>query len=566
MGSTTLMAVVLALILGPGISSADPPVQVSILERDGTLHPAPGYRPALVGPEYTSNPSTYGPDDTFVQDEVILRFRSGVTTEQQNALMASYGMRFGRAIYGDRAIVAKVPVGTARGIAQALRGHPLLEMVGLNFILRLQYDPNDPLYPQQQHLDRDHINAPVGWDYGQGLGAISLVAIVDSGMDAGGSDNVIHPDFVGKFREENWQTFISATDDRFSDPLGHGTHVGGLAATGTDNGVGTAGTGFSAWPMSLKVSGRLSAFSEVASAVNWASDHGASSINMSLGCKKDSECPSNDPGILLLKEAVDRAYARGITVVAAAGNYGHTHPVYPVSFRQLSSDPWPYNEKLVIATAATISNTRTVYSSYGTWIDVAAPGTEDGNIGLLSTYPTERPAGPYNRLQGTSVAAPQVAGLAVLLTSLGYSNTEVYTHIMSGTTDLLTPGYDIETGWGRINMGGSMSRAARPRCEPGICQPGMAVVPNEGRVGMQWFNFQGSGFSPSPSIQVERYAEICYAPPGGEYQCVRRLTDKYGVAGLSIQIASDVTGMWSVYMRDVFTGATTPVKTFTVLP
>ena len=399
-----------------------------------------------------TNPPTYDPNDTFVQDEVILRFRPEVSIEQQNALMTAYDMRFGRRIYGDRAFVAKVAVGTARTIANALRGNSLLEIAGLNFLMRPQYEPDGTLNPPAAATPRCH---PHERSTGVGLrawpGAVSLVAIVDSGMDAGGSDNMIHPDFVAKFRQENWQTFINDfPNDRFTHPNGHGTHVGGLAVTSTNNSVGTAGTGFDAWPMSLKVSGRLSAFSEVAAAVNWASDHGASVINVSLGCKKDSECPTDDPGILLLKKAIDTAYARGITVVAAAGNYGHTAPIYPAAFGQLPTDPWPYNEKLVIAVAATISNTRTVYSSYGTWIDVSAPGSEDSppNTGLLSTYPTESLYGPYYRLQGTSMAAPQVAGLGALITSLGYSSTEVYTHIMSGTTDLLTPGYDIETGWG----------------------------------------------------------------------------------------------------------------------
>ncbi len=131
---------------------------------------------------------------------------------------------------------------------------------------------------------------------------------------------------------------------------------------------------------------------------------------------------------------------------------------------------------------------------------------------------------------------------------------------MSGTTDLLTPGYDPETGWGRINMGQSMALAGNPR-PPNGSNPGMAVVPHEGKAGVQWFNFQGSGFPRSGTVN------ICYAPPGGSYTCVERNADYYGVVGLALQVNSDVTGTWTVYMCNATLGGNcTLTRTFNVLP
>src|SRR5207249_3662240 len=113
-----------------GNSHADPAPSVSILEPNGTLYPAQGYRPAEVGPEYRANPSIYNGGNSYAQDEVIIRFRPGVPVDQQNALMAAHSMRFGRPIYGDTAFVAKIPRGTAMALRNALRGHSLLETVG----------------------------------------------------------------------------------------------------------------------------------------------------------------------------------------------------------------------------------------------------------------------------------------------------------------------------------------------------------------------------------------------------------------------------------------------------
>src|SRR5437879_4555501 len=112
-------------------ANPNPPTNVSLWLNDeqGTFIPGPDYRSDQLGPEYYANrPTITNPNDEYVSDEVILRFRPDVPVDQQNALMAANGMHMGRPIYKERAFVAKVAPGRALTVANALRGNPLLEI------------------------------------------------------------------------------------------------------------------------------------------------------------------------------------------------------------------------------------------------------------------------------------------------------------------------------------------------------------------------------------------------------------------------------------------------------
>jgi hypothetical protein len=123
--ATLLLSV--AIVPAPPNSHATPieEAEFSIIEYDGTFTFAPGYRPAQVPPEFTSNPPYILPGDSYARDEVILRFRPEVTPEQRSALMALHGMRHGRPIWGERAFLAKVAVGSAMTVTRTLRSNPL---------------------------------------------------------------------------------------------------------------------------------------------------------------------------------------------------------------------------------------------------------------------------------------------------------------------------------------------------------------------------------------------------------------------------------------------------------
>jgi thermitase len=118
-------------------------------------------------------------------------------------------------------------------------------------------------------------------------------------------------------------------------------------------------------------------------------------------------------------------------VVAAAGNRGRDVKDYPAAYAN------------AMAVSATNSGDRLAsYSSYGGWVDVAAPGTS-----ILST----KLGGGYKTMSGTSMAAPHVAGLAGLLAAQGRTASEIRSRIENTARDLGPDGKDRYYGHGRIN-------------------------------------------------------------------------------------------------------------------
>jgi subtilisin family serine protease len=219
--------------------------------------------------------------------------------------------------------------------------------------------------------------------------------------ETGGGKETNGADDDGDGYVDDWRgwDFVNGDNDP-QDDYGHGTHVSGIAAAASDNGIGIAGMAWGARIMPLKIldSGGNGSDSDVAAAMVWATDHGAQIINLSLG---------GDAPAAVMEAAVNYAYGHGVTVVAAAGNTGKPGVVYPAAYPN------------AIAVAATNSNdNHASFSSYGAEVDLAAPG-----VGIYSTYWTRTGGSTYTSLSGTSMAAPHVAGVAALLASLPQFNT-----------------------------------------------------------------------------------------------------------------------------------------------
>ena len=268
----------------------------------------------------------------------------------------------------------------------------------------------------------------------------AVIAVIDTGIDAG------HPDLGAKLVPGH--DFLDGDDDPV-DTYGHGTHVSGIAAAAVNNFTGTAGV---AWPgaikvMPLKVCGPSGCpLSAIVGAIYFAKNNGADVINMSLGGRF---------GSISELEAIDAAWAAGLVIVASSGNGGGGKVSYPAAFSN------------VIAVGATDwHDQRTSYSNSGGALDVVAPGGEmsvyhdpGGIYSTMPTYPvylttTYSYSGDYDQLQGTSMSAPQVAGLAALLFAQDptRNNVQVRAIIESTTDDLDKPGWDRNTGFGRINI------------------------------------------------------------------------------------------------------------------
>lgn len=272
----------------------------------------------------------------------------------------------------------RVPAGAADRVLSALRAQGY--EARRDSVVSIAKTPNDPGYPGQWAHPR--VRAEGAWSRTQGA-ATTVVAVLDTGLLEA------HEDLQGAV-VPGWN-FVHDDDDTTDDHLAgtHGTAVAGVVAARTDNDTGVAGTCWRCTVMPLKVldSEGNGYSSDIAAAIVYATDHGADVINMSLGGPvRETE----------LEKAVSYASARGVVMVAAAGNSGVDEKTYPAAFDG------------VIAVGASDENDgRYAFSNHGTWVSVAAPGCTVTTVSLA-----------YGSFCGTSAAAPVVAGLAGLIRSV----------------------------------------------------------------------------------------------------------------------------------------------------
>jgi thermitase len=370
-----------------------------------------------------SPPDNQTPASGFSSEQILVKFKPDVTLPEAAEIHRQLGGQVKGTIADIGVQVVTVPKGQAKEKAKGYSAHSEVAYAEPDFVAQVVGSPDDPWFGIQWGMVK--IQAPQAWDVTIGSASIDI-AILDTGVD------LDHPDLANKIIG-NIDFSGSATAD---DVYGHGTHVAGIAAAVTNNGIGVAGLGYSATIMNVKVLGDTGsgAYSWIASGIIWAADNGAEVISMSLGGSAASST---------LEDAVNYAWSKGVIVVAAAGNSGNTLPSYPAYYANC------------IAVAATDANdAKASWSNYGDWVDVAAPGT--------SIYSTFKDNG-YGYLSGTSMATPHVAGLAALVfttvsdaNSDGRLNDEVRSRIEATCDDIGVSGI----GYGRINAAGAVGDVA----------------------------------------------------------------------------------------------------------
>ena len=289
----------------------------------------------------------------------------------------------------------------------------------------------------------ERIGAPQVWLGVAGqpgnLGTGVAVAILDTGID------YTHPDLA-----DNYVSGYDFVNDDY-DPLddnGHGTHVAGTIAARDDGpnsgganttGISVVGVGPEIALYAVKILSREGSgnTSDAVAALDIAARYGMQVVNMSFGSPFSSKT---------MKSACGRAYAAGIVLVAAAGN---------------EAAPWldaPARYPSVISVGATNSlDQRASFSNTSRNLELCAPG-----VAVLSTMPTytvrlnQWPYGyqmHYDYLDGTSMAAPHVAGTAALVIAAhpDWSNSQVRSQLRSTATDLGASGRDSYFGYGLVN-------------------------------------------------------------------------------------------------------------------
>lgn len=277
-------------------------------------------------------------------------------------------------------------------ILQQLRNSPIskfTEFIEPNYIYKALEVPNDPDYSKQWNFRS--INVEKAWDENHGEGI--TVAVIDTGVSR-----------VPDLRDTEFVSGYDFVNDRIdaSDDNGHGTHVAGTIAQSTNNNYGVAGIAYKAQIMPLKVlsAGGGGTVTDIAEAIRFATDKGASIINLSLGGGGEST---------VLKQAIDYAYDKGVTIVAAAGNENNNAASYPGRY-----------PKVISVAAIDATGNKAPYSNFGAGVDISAPGgSEQGEGGkiLQETLDPSTRKPVLVGFQGTSMAAPHVAGTVALIQS-----------------------------------------------------------------------------------------------------------------------------------------------------
>ena len=450
----------------------------------------------------------------YIPGEVVIRFKPGMGPDwQQRALdvVRSRPRVTDLEWRGDTAILRDLNQPNSIFLAQQLASQPEVQYAEPHFIRRLptrryqpaildsgdrsiQRTPNDPHFGLLQ-WNFSLIDMPRAWDINPGASQDIIIGVVDSGITTVNQSftfplytgtsiqNVsipfaVNPDLpVSRLvSQRDLAFFISGTP--VLDMDGHGTHVASTIAEETNNSLRAAGIAYNARIMPIKACvgywelmimdaaanrpgfnfdpNESSCFTtDVANGIRYAADNGAKVINVSLG---------GPGGSSVEQAAIAYAVSRGAFVAIAAGNdFEDGNPtVYPASYAAT------INGAMSVA-AIGKSQRRAYYSSTGNWVEIAAPGGDvregsgqdagliwqstllpsDQDPDLLSIPRFDNYATVPN--QGTSMAAPHVAGLAALLVSQGVTRPEAIEALIRATAkDLGTPGKDNDFGYGLI--------------------------------------------------------------------------------------------------------------------
>lgn len=339
------------------------------------------------------------PGRGYVAGEVMVQFKEGTSARARAATVAARGHAIAATLSLPSWAQVKVPSGQSVETAVAsYRNDPRVAQAQPNFLYRASAAPNDPGYAQQWGLRNagqtitsgltqppgsplsyttdnpgtpaDDLNVERAWDHiTDCTGAV--VAVVDSGVNYNHEDLAPNMWNGGPSFPNHGYNYVDGNDDPM-DLNGHGTHVAGAIGAVGNNGMGVVGVCWKAQIMAVRVldSTGTGSTAQIIQGINFAIEHGAKVINMSLGGGGSFDQAYSD--------AITAAQAADVLVVVAAGNDGVDNdggsaPTYPCNFTQ---------PNVLCVAALDQSYQLASFSNWGaTSVDVGAPGTN-----ILSTW------------------------------------------------------------------------------------------------------------------------------------------------------------------------------------
>ena len=359
--------------------------------------------------------SILGPVAAAPSEDRMVKVLIGFKDKPDVALVEAYGGKVNDQFTIIPAVAAEVPIRALYGLSH----NPKIDIIEPDAIAHSM--------GQVTPWGIDRVQAPLV--HANGItGAGINVTIIDSGI------NYSHPDLAANYA--GGYDFVNGDSDPMDD-AGHGTHVAGtVAAINNDFGVIGVSPQVNIYALKVLNAGGSGSYSDIISAIDWASTNNMDVASMSLGGGFNS---------IWLRKACDNAYKNGVLLVAAAGNDAGV-----VSY------PAAYNS--VIAVSATDQNNNIAwFSNFGKQVELAAPG-----VGINSTIMDGGYSG--NTWSGTSMATPHVTGAAALVlttsvTDAGYDANnngqwdpnEVRQRLRDTATDLGATGKDLYFGYGLVN-------------------------------------------------------------------------------------------------------------------
>jgi serine protease AprX len=397
--------------------------------------------------------------------DVIVRYRSG----QERRVTTRLGRRARRRVSLDRSLAARL---TGLEIQQ-LTTAGLVESVELDGLRRIVRAEAGTSFGTAKAKVDYGLTGDGDGDPTRYTARDHTIAVIDTGIDGA------HQDFAGG-KVIAWKDFINDRAEPYDDQ-GHGTHVAGIAA-GAVNAEGEGGVAPGASLIGLKVADAegVSSSSTIAQALEWCitnrAAYGIEVINLSLAGSGPSDGTSADDRM------VNQAVAAGIVVCTAAGNEG--------------PEPFTIGSPGAAADGVTVGNMADTgrdgffldpFSGRGPTLDgrvkpdLCAPGVD-----ILAAHAGT--GSGYQRLSGTSMASPFVAGVAALMRAANPTLTppQVKAILKETAIPFGRPGENNEFGAGRLDAYAALARAAgragaAPAQPDHLYRPGRLAAPGERR-------------------------------------------------------------------------------------